>query len=67
MSNNKIRVLVKADRCDKCRAAARIALLFRNGGELMFCGHCFAANSEALKEADPMISGTDKELLETVR
>lgn len=65
MSNNKIRTLVSRDRCDKCNAPARIALQFKSG-ELMFCGHCFTENSEALKLADPMISGTDEKLMEVV-
>ena len=63
MSSNKIRVLVALDRCDKCNAPARIGLQFKNGCELLFCGHCFRRNSEALKLADPMISATDEELL----
>lgn len=61
MSYGKARTLVATDRCDKCSARARVALKFKTG-ELMFCGHCFFVNSEALKLSDPLISGTDKEL-----
>ena len=66
MSSKRIRVLAPRDRCDKCNAPARIALQFKSG-ELMFCGHCFTANSEALKIADPLISATDEQLLDCVR
>lgn len=66
MSDKKIRALVKTDRCDKCRAAAIIALLFKNNHELMFCNHCFAALSDSLKEADPLIVGADEKLMVVV-
>jgi hypothetical protein len=66
MSSNKIRTLVRSDRCDKCNAAARVALAFNNG-ELMFCGHCFSDMSEPLKEANPNIVGVDESLLDAVR
>lgn len=31
--------LTRADRCDRCSAAAQLRALLPTGGELMFCGH----------------------------
>lgn len=31
--------LTAADRCDRCRAQARVRAIMRSGGELMFCNH----------------------------
>jgi hypothetical protein len=31
--------LTKADRCDRCGAAARVRATLRSGGELLFCQH----------------------------
>jgi hypothetical protein len=28
-----------ADRCDRCGAAAKLAIVLAGGGELAFCGH----------------------------
>ncbi len=31
--------LTRADRCDRCGAAARVRAKFTSGAELLFCGH----------------------------
>ena len=31
--------LTKADRCDRCGAAARVRATLASGGELLFCQH----------------------------
>jgi hypothetical protein len=32
-------VAVMTDRCDRCSAAAKLAMELTSGGELSFCGH----------------------------
>lgn len=46
--NDTIRLLTKVDRCDRCGAAAQVALQLKSGSELMFCGHHFEENSAKL-------------------
>lgn len=66
MSNNSFRVLIADDRCDKCKAPARIALEFKSG-ELMFCGSCLTNMSDSLKRINPFIIGVDNSLLEVMK
>ncbi len=37
--NDEVPTLTKADRCDRCSAAAVISVLLHSGGVLLFCGH----------------------------
>jgi hypothetical protein len=49
MTETQTSILTAADRCDRCGAQAyvKVELPF---GELLFCGHHYAANSSALKD-----------------
>jgi hypothetical protein len=42
--------LTRADRCDRCSAAARVRAVLR-GGELLFCGHHARAHRAPLLAA----------------
>lgn len=47
MTEQKVAVLKVADRCDRCNSQAFV-LVKGVSGELMFCGHHYAKNEEAL-------------------
>lgn len=49
MTTNTVdRTLTAQDRCDRCNAAARIAVTFLTG-ELLFCGHHAKKTRESLQ------------------
>lgn len=60
MSSPTLEVLTKADRCDRCSAAASVSLQLA-AGKLMFCGHHFAKYDKALRDLDAVIIGQSKE------
>lgn len=47
--------LTRADRCDRCGAAATGRAHLASGGQLLFCGHHLKAHSDALIAAGAMI------------
>ncbi|AZS12589.1 hypothetical protein HWB99_gp053 [Mycobacterium phage DrLupo] len=51
-----IRVLTRADRCDRCSAAATVALQLKSG-ELMFCGHHYTQHHPVLLTSGAIIVG----------
>jgi hypothetical protein len=57
MSTPLLRELTKRDRCDRCGAAAQIALTMKAGTELMFCGHHFSEHSAKLISLGALITG----------
>jgi hypothetical protein len=59
MSTLTIRELTKNDRCDRCKAAATVALQFKTG-ELMFCGHHYMENHPILMTSGAIIVGQAK-------
>src|SRR2546423_10532346 len=42
--------LTRADRCDRCGAAAQVRAVLSGGGELLFCGHHAREHEAKLKE-----------------
>ncbi|MPY83233.1 MAG: hypothetical protein GEV00_07895 [Actinophytocola sp.] len=44
--------LTKADRCDRCGAAAKVRAILPDGGELLFCGHHARQHETRLKELE---------------
>ncbi len=56
MSTATIRELTKTDRCDRCNAAATIALQVKTG-ELMFCGHHYTQHHPVLLTSGVIITG----------
>ena len=40
--------LTALDRCDRCGAQAYVRVVLQAGGELLFCGHHYTENAEAL-------------------
>lgn len=47
--------LTAADRCDRCGAAAKIRVVLRTGGELLFCGHHGREHESKLRELEANI------------
>ncbi|WP_199431754.1 DUF7455 domain-containing protein [Qaidamihabitans albus] len=47
--------LTAADRCDRCGAAAKVRVVLRSGGELLFCGHHSREYETKLKEQEASI------------
>lgn len=47
--------LTKADRCDRCSAAAQVRAILPTGGELLFCGHHARQHEDRLKELEAEI------------
>lgn len=56
-----IRELVATDRCDRCTAAATIAVQFNSGSELLFCGHHYNDHAEKLVFSGAVITGMRKD------
>ena len=51
MSNTQISTeLTRADRCDRCGAAAQQKVMLPSGGKLLFCGHHVREHETALAE-----------------
>ena len=48
--------LTRADRCDRCSAAARVRAVLP-GGELLFCGHHARAHRASLLAAGARLVG----------
>ncbi|KID31247.1 DUF7455 domain-containing protein [Prauserella rugosa] len=44
--------LTRADRCDRCGAAAQLRAVLPSGGELLFCGHHGREYEAKLKEIE---------------
>jgi hypothetical protein len=42
--------LTRADRCDRCGAAAKVRAVLPSGGELLFCSHHAKAHGDKLRE-----------------
>ena len=47
--------LTSADRCDRCRAAARVRATLPSGAELLFCQHHANEHQARLVELDAVI------------
>jgi hypothetical protein len=47
--------LTKADRCDRCGAAARVRAKLPTGGELLFCQHHANEHQAKLAEMDAVL------------
>lgn len=62
MTAPTIRQLVNTDRCDRCGAAACVALQLKSGLELMFCGHHFNDHSAKLTMQGATLVGQSVEL-----
>jgi hypothetical protein len=61
MSTETIRQLTKNDRCDRCGAAAKIALQMKSGLELAFCSHHYQDHGTKLTEENAVIVGLNQE------
>ncbi|MFA4082341.1 DUF7455 domain-containing protein [Mycobacteroides salmoniphilum] len=48
--------LTKADRCDRCGAAARVRATLPSGAELLFCQHHANEHSEKLSALSAVLS-----------
>jgi hypothetical protein len=44
--------LTRADRCDRCGAAAQVRVILQSGGELLFCGHHARKHNDRLRELE---------------
>jgi hypothetical protein len=44
--------LTRADRCDRCGAAAQVRVVLPSGGELLFCGHHARQHNDRLVELE---------------
>lgn len=51
MHPDTIETMNLLDRCDRCSALAQVEVKLFSGGQLVFCGHHYAAHEEAL---DPL-------------
>lgn len=51
-----------SDRCDRCAAQAYVRVELK-AGELLFCGHHFAANELALVSAGALVMNDEREIL----
>ncbi|MEY4323495.1 MAG: hypothetical protein RL410_1276 [Actinomycetota bacterium] len=49
MTTTTAPTLKASDRCDRCGAQAYVRVVMPGGGQLLFCGHHFSANAQALK------------------
>ena len=47
--------LTRADRCDRCGAAAQVRAVLPSGGELLFCGHHARKHNERLVELEAQL------------
>jgi hypothetical protein len=50
--------LTRADRCDRCGAAAQVRAVLPSGGELLFCGHHAREHNERLIELEAQLQTT---------
>ena len=50
--------LTRADRCDRCGAAAQVRAVLPSGGELLFCGHHAREHNERLIELEAQLEHT---------
>jgi hypothetical protein len=50
--------LTRADRCDRCGAAAQVRAVLPSGGELLFCGHHAREHNERLIELEAQLHQT---------
>lgn len=57
MTTPTIRELTAIDRCDRCGAAACVALQMKSGLELLFCGHHFNDHSAKLTMSGAILIG----------
>ena len=57
----KFKRLTKADRCDRCSAAAVLVMRIGDAGELMFCGHHFSQHCGKLKEVGAVVIGQNED------
>lgn len=48
--------LTKADRCDRCGAAARVRVTLRSGAQLLFCQHHASEHKAKLVEQDAVLA-----------
>ena len=56
------RTLDARDRCDRCGAAAYVAVTLA-GGDLLFCGHHYGAHAEALAKAAMWVDDQTEKLM----
>ena len=56
------RTLTRADRCDRCGAAARLAVQMPSGSELLFCGHHFNEHDDRLAAQGAQVIATSEGL-----
>jgi hypothetical protein len=54
--------LTRQDRCDSCPAAAQVQVDL-SGLDLLFCGHHFQKNAEALQKAGATVTVDQREAL----
>ena len=59
MTTTAAPALTAADRCDRCGAQAYVRVVLEAGGTLLFCGHHYSENADALsKQAVEVHDGT---------
>ncbi len=59
------RVLVAADRCDRCGAQAHVRVMLASGGELLFCAHHGRMHEAKLRELEAAIQDSSERLTAT--
>lgn len=53
--------LTRADRCDRCGAAARVRVTLPSGAELLFCGHHASKHEAKLIELAAVLEASPSE------
>jgi hypothetical protein len=56
MTTTAYTVFTGRDRCDRCNAPAKVRVLLRTGGELLFCGHHASKHAPRLHEIGARLS-----------
>jgi hypothetical protein len=55
-SAERVPVLTRQDRCDRCRAAAQVRAVLPTGNDLLFCQHHARQHAPRLREIGALLS-----------
>jgi hypothetical protein len=60
-----VRTLAKGDRCDSCGAQAFVQATMPSGHELLFCGHHYTKNEDALVTQGATVTVDERDTINT--